>query len=189
MSREKTIKKPLQGAEFFEIIFKILKTEGKVPESLSYAEGYKYDGNPDMRLDEFEVQTTTSHGGNEGIYISISVNGRLSVDQKEIRCFTIGTIKSLYEDDNHYREMSILATEFYLTARKYIVEHDEDFTWDGFYVDYYTNEDINHGGYWCTTQERVEKNILQTNERSPGKYTYALVECCNTGTIKKRKLS
>lgn len=95
--------RPMTTEELFEKINGILKEKGKLPDILDY--GLATSNPIPIRTYEFDLGNSLNYGGNEGIYLELWIKYR--VENEECRA-SVGTYKTLYEDDNAMHIMASL---------------------------------------------------------------------------------
>ena len=115
------------------------------------------DKNEENILDiEFDVLATTKYGGNEGIYTDLWINGNIGNSQNN--SYHICTCKTLYEDDEHFRQMALFGAEFQILSRKWIDQHFDQLIRTGVKLTCYKNE-IEKAEYICCSKERAEEKL------------------------------
>lgn len=145
--------RPMTTEELFEKINSILKEKGKLPDILDYSHA---TSNPiPIRTYEFDLGNFLGYGGNEGIYLNLWIKYRV---ENEERRATIGTYKTLYEDDNAMHIMASLLADFIIEEHSYVNENLDDFTWEGADVHVLKeNGEKENWGYTCGTMEAALK--------------------------------
>lgn len=124
-------KSPFTTGEFFETVMGVLKEKGKVPPILDYANATR----DVVILDtsDFFLQQALNFGGNEGIYLDLSISIYDKEDRKYVRS-PLGVIKTLEESEWAFHTMGALAGDFTYSAVQYTREHSADFEWVGYSI-------------------------------------------------------
>lgn len=145
--------RPMTTGELFEKINSILKEKGKIPDILDYSLA---TSNPiPIRTYEFDLRNSLAYGGNEGIYLDLWIRYRM--ENEEHRA-SVGTYKTLYEDDNAMHIMASLLANFIIEEHSYVNNHLDDFTWKGADVHVLKeNGERMNWGYTCGTMESALK--------------------------------
>ncbi len=145
--------RPMTTEELFEKINSILKEKGKIPNILDY--GLATSNPIPIRTYEFDLRSSLNYGGNEGIYLDLWIEYRV---ENEKRRATIGTYKTLYEDDNAMHIMASLLADFIIEEYSYVNGNLDDFTWEGADVHVLKdNGERMNWGYTCGTMEAALK--------------------------------
>ena len=173
----KNTKKHLYTAvEIFKLIMQQLHQEGKVPDILDYelATNEEYE----FRDYGFDILGCVNYGC-EGIYLDLFWRGDIG-DSRGLRQGEIGTIKTLETSDEAFRTMAVLMADFQTTAHRFVNAHLDDFTWQGFDVDFYRyGSEERCYGVTCkayrTSEEAVSyaKREMRTYKTKP--FDYAVV--------------
>ena len=145
------LKKPMTTEEFFDRICEILKEKGMMLDILDYALATS-EPIP-MKTYEYSIRNNLDYGGSEGIYrdLWIEYYGEDSNKQRS----SLGTIKTLREDDEAMHIMANLLADFVTQQRRFA---NANFTWSG--ADAYAVDENGkrYGwGYSCGTMETAIK--------------------------------
>jgi len=124
------LERPWTFREFQNLVEKIAK-ENEVEgfEILEYFDSSALQRDEEILSIEFDCISKTDFGGSEGIY-----SGFYFRENGEEKRFAVA--KTLYNTDEAYIKMSLFAAKICLTVRKYVSEHEDEFTWKGFNVGY-----------------------------------------------------
>lgn len=156
-------KKPMTTEELFNIVCKILKEKGRLPDILDY-------GLPTYRpvpitTYEFDLKNNLGYGGSEGIYLDLwmeyCANGKTHAEG-------VGTFKTLREDDEAMHVMAALLADFIIEEYAYVNANLDDFTWGG--ADVYLADESGKrtgGGYSCGTMEAALKRKDELLKKYP----------------------
>lgn len=74
----------------------------------------------------FSIVGDLVYGGNEGIYLSMFVDGVINRDKGKERIH-VGTFKTLRDDREALKEMSVLMADFIYNGRKFVDDNLDDF--------------------------------------------------------------
>ena len=118
------LKKPMTTEELFDKIKGILQEKDKLPDILDYGLG-AYRSVP-IKTYEFDLKSNLAYGGSEGIYLDLWIE--YFEDDKK-RTSSIGTFKTLHENDEAMHTMAALLADFILEERAYVNANLDDFTW------------------------------------------------------------
>lgn len=165
------MKKPMKAYEFFELIIDKIKEQNRFPkitkdgneyELIDYTNSSRYgDGTTEITYYEFDIVTITKYGGCEGIYTDVSIVGRFNEfydnGMKELH---IGTIKTLFTDEEAMYSMFKLAADVYIIGTQYINDNIDDFSWLGFSIRHKDKK----GGFEVYTEEAVVKKLVQLKD-------------------------
>ncbi len=145
--------RPMTTEELFEKINSILIEKSKIPNILDY--GLATSNPIPIRTYEFDLRNSLNYGGNEGIYLVLWIEYWV---ENEKRKATIGTYKTLYEDDNAMHMMASLLADFIIEEYSYVNKNLDDFTWEGADVHALKeNGERMNWGYTCGTMEAASK--------------------------------
>lgn len=145
--------RPMTTEELFEKINSILKEKGKIQNILDY--GLATSNPIPIRTYEFDLRNSLNYGGNEGIYLVLWIE---YMEGNEKRRASIGTYKTLYEDDNAMHIMASLLADFIIEEYSYVNGNLDDFTWEGADVHALKeNGERLNWGYTCGTMEAALK--------------------------------
>ena len=145
--------RPMTTEELFEKINGILKEKGKLPDILDY--GHATSNPVPIKTYEFDLGNSLNYGGNEGIYLELWIKYR--VENEECRA-SVGTYKTLYEDDNAMHIIALLLADFIIEEHSYVNKNLDDFTWEGADVHALKeNGERANWGYTCGTMESALK--------------------------------
>lgn len=160
--------RPYKIFEFKRIVEQIAKEQG-----VEYLDQLDYFINSDYSkpekeqpvIDDWDVQfrSDTHWGGSEGIYSCITIKRyEFDSDGKNGKYveYDFGTMKTLGEKDEDFISMHTLAAKIILIAEHYMKEHEDEFKWSGYDLDYTTKDGLK-GGYICSCKE----NALRTAHR------------------------
>ena len=143
--------RPMTTEELFEKINSILIEKSKIPDILDY--GHATSNPIPIRTYEFDLGNSLNYGGNEGIYLNLWI--KYQVENEECRA-SVGTYKTLYEDDNAMHIMASLLADFIIEEHSYVNKNLDDFTWEGADVHALKeNGERMNWGYTCGTMEAV----------------------------------
>lgn len=148
-----TRKRPMTTEELFDIICKILKEKGRLPDILDY--GLATHNPVPITNYEYDLKNNLDYGGNEGIYLDLWIE--YTVDEK--RCANnLGTFKTLSTDDEAMHIMAALLADFIIEEYRYVNANLDDFTWEG--VTVHVIEESGEKSKWrysCGTMEAALK--------------------------------
>lgn len=113
----------------FEEIRDILEKEGKIPVILDYFLDEYY--RKEIRSYEFDICMSIGYAC-EGIYLDLYLDGELGYGEQQK--VGLGTAKTLESSDEAMRTMAVLGADFISTGTRYIKEHLDDFTWNGYNI-------------------------------------------------------
>ncbi len=122
-------KKPYSVGEFF---MEIAKCAGLSKEKMiDYYLGARED--IPITQTEFDIISTLSYGGSEGIYVDIYCRGKINdfSDYKELT--HIGTIKTLHEDDEAMTEMGAISGRIVAVGTSFLRKNSLNFTFEDSY--------------------------------------------------------
>ena len=145
-------KKPITTTEHFEQIYRILKANGMIPETLLDYGGAARVPVP-IKTYEFEIRSNLDYGSCEGIYLDLWIE---YYEEEKRQRKELGTFKTLQTDRAAMWRMAQLLADFIVEERKYINQHLDDFTWTG--VSVYAEEregEKSAAGYECANMERA----------------------------------
>lgn len=145
-------KKPMTTAEFFDKIVEIMKDNGSDFSRLEYAICTSYP--VPITTYEFSIKGDLNYGGSEGMYLDMSIE---RYDGNRVVSNPLGCMKILDADREAVHVLSDLLADFLYDGNKYTMQHLDDFTFEGFDVNYFNGDDVKIGGYECATIERAEK--------------------------------
>ena len=114
---------------------------------------------------EFDLKSNLGYGGSEGIYLDLWIE--YFEDDKK-RTSSIGTFKTLHENDEAMHTMAALLADFILEERAYVNANLDDFTWEG--VDVYPLDESGNRlkwGYSCNNMEVALKRKDELLEKHP----------------------
>lgn len=155
------IKKPTNQFLFDKVI-EILKKQGKLPNLLDYN---LHEHNLKEFSDyQFNVGYMLDYGGNEGIYLDVFVKGICDETQNTI-IVPLGIFKTLQTSEEAMVEMGKLAGHFTYALSKYVNSNLDDFTWKGYDINFYKEDDAYAYGYSCTTKERALQRAEEHNDK------------------------
>ena len=118
-------KKPYTISEFFNKVKKKLEVNGRMPAIIDYA--LPSDSYTPIKTDEFNITSRLKRGGSEGIYLDLYI-------EAEGHIINLGTIKTLYSDDDAMRTMGSLIGDIVLCVDDILNEEGDNFIWEGFNV-------------------------------------------------------
>lgn len=146
-------KRPMTTEELFDIICKILKEKGRLPDILDY--GLATHNPVPITNYEYDLKNNLDYGGNEGIYLDLWIE--YTVDEK--RCANnLGTFKTLSTDDEAMHIMAALLADFIIEEYRYVNANLDDFTWEGVTVHVIEESgEKSKWGYSCGTMEAALK--------------------------------
>lgn len=175
-------KKPMTTAELFDKIIAIMKENGSDFSKMDYASATSYP--VPITTEEFSVRVGLMYGGCEGAYFDASIerstkNGCVSNP--------LGYVKTLYTDLESLHCLSALMAEFLYYSGKYCNSHLDDFTWEGYDVYAYNEDDAKLCGFTCSSIEAAEKRKNALLESKEHKYAYIVVRDNSTRNEKVYK--
>ncbi len=151
--RVNTMKKPMTTGELFEKIKNILQEKNKLPDILDYSHTTS-DPVP-IRTYAFALGNCLDYGASEGIYLDLWIEYLVGNEEQQA---SIGTFKTLYEDDKAMHKMASLLADFIIEERNYVNGNLDDFTWEGADVHALKeNGERLNWGYTCPTMEAALK--------------------------------
>lgn len=133
----KTRKKPFTTGELFDTILQQIREDGKLPQHIDYAVATM--DSVDIKDYGFDVVGQVNYGGSEGIYVDVFTQGDIG-RCGELGAFSrheLGTIKTLEENDDAFRDMALLMAEFQVRTTRFIRRNMDDFEWTGYHIDFY----------------------------------------------------
>lgn len=147
------MKNPMTTEEYFNKICGILKEKGMMPDILDY--GLPTYHPVPMKTYEFDIGNNLDYGGSEGIYLDIWI---VYYEDGEKHVNSIGTFKTLREDDEAMHIMAKLLADFIIEERRFVNANLDDFTWKGADVHPIDESGKRMGwGYSCGTMEAALK--------------------------------
>ena len=146
-------KRPMTTEELFDIICKILKEKGRLPDILDY--GLATHSPVPITNYEYSLRNKLDYGGNEGIYLDLWIE---YIAEGKKCANGLGTFKTLRADDEAMHIMAALLADFIIEEYAYVNANLDDFTWEGADV-YPADESGNRkgGGCSCGTMEAALK--------------------------------
>lgn len=126
-------KKPINTGELFVKILEQLQEQHKVPAILDYYLPENVRECVPVMTDEFDILFHLNYGGSEGIYLDIYAYGAVT-EEDENKKYSLGTCKTLHEDDSAMHTMAVLGADFVCEGRRYVREHSDDLRFTGFQV-------------------------------------------------------
>lgn len=126
-------KKPMNTGELFTRIVERLKERHKLPDILDYCLPENVRECVPVRSCSFDILFHLNYGGSEGIYLDVYAQGAVTEDGEDKK-YSLGTCKTLHEDDSAMHTMAVLGADFVCEGRRYIREHCDDFCFTGFNV-------------------------------------------------------
>ena len=158
------LKKPMTTEEFFDKMCEILKEKGMMPDILDYALATSEP--VPMETYEYGIRNNLDYGGSEGIYLDLWIE-YYGEDGNKQRS-SLGTIKTLREDDEAMHIMANLLADFVTQQRRFANANLDDFTWRG--ADTYAVDENGkrYGwGYSCGTMGAAIKKKDELLEKYP----------------------
>lgn len=156
-----TVKKPTNQFLFDKVV-EILKEQGKLPDILDYS---LHEHTPKEFSDyQFNCGYMLDYGGSEGIYLDVFVKGLCDETENHSRVF-LGTFKTLQTSEDAMVEMGKLAGYFSFALSKYVNSNLDYFTWKGFDVNFYKEDDSYAFGYSCSTKEKAMQRAEENKEK------------------------
>ena len=146
-------KRPMTTGELFDVICKILKEKGKMPNILDY--GLATHNPAPITNYEYSLINKLDYGGNEGIYLDLWIE--YIADGKKY-ANVLGIFKTLSTDDEAMHIMAALLADFIIEEYAYVNANPDDFTWEG--ADVHVIEESGEKskwGYSCGTMEAALK--------------------------------
>lgn len=119
--------------ELFRLIDAKLKTEGLLPDILDY--GMATSKPQPIKTICWDTIGRVNFGGSEGIYLDLWLEG--DVGNGKAEQVGLGTYKTLLDDKDAFKAMSVLNAEFVFAVRAFVEEHMDDFNWIGYDVHFY----------------------------------------------------
>jgi len=101
---------------------------------------------------DFSVSGKVDYGSSEGIYLDLMIEGCFGPDN-EYRRESLGTIKTLSDSDEAYRDFCNLTADFVFGVRTYKQEHRDELIRKGFRI---RKKDSNAKKYVYTASEAYE---------------------------------
>lgn len=162
-----TIKRKYTNKELFYHIEEILKEKGLLPEILEYslAENYHLKEFADY---EWDIMGDLDFGC-EGIYLSVYAEGCVTEQGKDEKVH-LGTFKTLEAGRPALYIMAKLQADFMWETREFVNNHLADFTWYGYDVDFYKDEQKMFG-MSCKNYDSKQRVLRLHLDR----YDYAIV--------------
>ena len=160
--------------QLFNTINRKLKEDGLLPDILEYG----LAGREELPVKTISWDTIgiVNFGGNEGIYLDISLEGDIGDDRDKVH---LGTYKTLDRNKDAFKKMGDLNAEFVFALDAFVKEHWEDFNWTGCDVVFHS-EDGKTMKYWSPGEENV-KRLCENTFRLYPKYKTAVVTDNATG--------
>lgn len=106
---------------------------------------------------EFDVIAKTKWGGCEGIYTDVYIDGNIG-SNNGIENLHVMTLKTLYEDDEHFRKMTSIGAEFQIEARHFIEKNRKELIRTGYGVGR-MDENMEYSGVWITRSKDSAKSL------------------------------
>lgn len=119
--------------ELFRLIDAKLKDAGLLPDILDY--GLATSKHRAVKTIYWDTIGRVNFGASEGIYLDLWLEGDIGAGMAEK--VGLGTYKTLREDKEAFKAMSILNAEFVFAIRAFVDEHMDDFNWIGYDVHFY----------------------------------------------------
>lgn len=155
------------NAALFDSITELLKEQRLFPDILDYS----LSGGSVTEIFNYQWDTIGRlyFGSNEGIYLDVYAEGFVTTSGRyeQIR---LGTFKTLHENLDALYKMAKLQADFMWKTRKFVNDHLDDFTWIGYNVTFY-KDDNRKATYTCCT-EGAKNRLLE--DQLP-RYSYAAV--------------
>lgn len=136
---------------FYQILIK-LKESNLIPSIIDYSLGCNYPVRVDT--DEWNCVFRVEFGTNEGIFLSIYLEGNIS---KDIEKAELGTFKTLYESKEAYKAMSDLGVEFVFALSEFVDANPDSFCWTGYSLR--SDGDQDRLSMWCGTHQSAMKRL------------------------------
>ena len=136
---------------FYQILIK-LKESNLIPSIIDYSLGCNYPVRVDT--DEWDCVFRVEFGTNEGIFLSIYLEGNIS---KDIEKAELGTFKTLYESKEAYKAMSDLGVEFVFALSEFVDANPDSFCWTGYSLR--SDGDQDRLSMWCGTHQSAMKRL------------------------------
>lgn len=140
-------------SDIFYIILNKLKESNLLPTSIiDYSLGCNYPVRVDT--DEWNCVFRVEFG-NEGIYLTVYLEGNIS---KDVERAELGTFKTLYESKEAYKAMSDLGVEFVFALREFVDANPDSFCWTGYSLRSDGDQD-DRLSMWCGTHQSAMKQL------------------------------
>lgn len=157
-------RKPMNTGDLFIRIVERLKEQHKLPDILDYSLPVTDRNCVPVMTDEFDILFHLNYGGSEGIYLDIYAYGAVT-EEDENKKYSLGTCKTLHEDDSAMHTMAVLGADFVCEGRRYVREHSDDLRFTGFKVTLFKRKEENgelkqmSGSVTCFSQEAVNTHL------------------------------
>lgn len=161
--------------ELFRMIDGKLKQAGMLPDILDY--GLPTQEHRSVKTISWDTIGIVNFGSSEGVYLDIYLMGDIGGRQTER--VKLGTYKTLSEDKEAFKAMSILNAEFVFAMREFVNAHMDDFNWIGYDVHFY-RDGKKVIGYTTSRDLASAKEFARARGRRDG-YDYAILINNETG--------
>lgn len=149
-------KKLYHTDELFNLIDAKLKEAGLRPDILDY--GLATSEHRPVKTIYWDTIGRINFGGSEGIYLDLWLEGDIGAGK--YAKIELGTYKTLRDDKEAFKAMSILNAEFVFAMRDFVNEHMDDFNWIGYDVRFY-RDGKKAGGYSGAKDLSAVRRLIQ----------------------------
>lgn len=163
-------KEPYTNKELFEIIIKKVAEKNEKSKILDY---YLGEGEIKLIKDyQFDCCFKLDYGCNEGIYLDCYIIGIVDETNEYIRV-SLGTLKTLDTSDIAMHDMADLEADFIIEMKKFVDSNLNDFTWQGYGLKIYDENDKYIFGYDINNIEKVTSKKEELEKT--GKYNKIVI--------------
>ena len=165
MMKEDNKKEPMNTGDLFCRLYEHLLEQHKIPNILEYNLPVSASERVPIVTNDFDVLFHLNYGGSEGIYLDVYIRGAVTCDDVD-ETYSIGTFKTLEEDDCSMRTMALLGADLICEGRRYIRENRDDFQFTGYQILLYSkDEDENDKQVFCPYTVASQKGLIPALER------------------------
>lgn len=143
MMKEDNKKEPMNTGDLYCRLYEHLLEQHKIPNILDYHLPVSESERVPIVTNNFDVLFHLNYGGSEGIYLDAYIRGAVTSDDVD-ETYSIGTFKTLEEDDCSMRTMALLGADLICEGGRYIRENEDDFAFSGYRISYYTQKPSNN---------------------------------------------
>ncbi len=159
--------KPINTRDLFNKIYEILKNKDRIPGILEY--GSPAFNPVSLTNWNFDLKNNLDYGSSEGIYLDLWADYH---SDGEIRKISIGTFKTLQDDQEAMRAMGMLLADFIVELYDYVHKNPDVFTWEGFNL--YPLDASGKKLSWHCTFDNVS-DALKMKDNLLEKYSYVCI--------------
>lgn len=155
--------KPMTAADLFNKICDILKEKEAFPNFLDYV--IREHVSTPITTYEFSLGNNLDYGSSEGIYLDLWIT---TYSDNKPQNKSLGTFKTLRDDQEAMRIMGKLLADFIIETRAYVNANLDDFTWEGADIHIFDENGRQlNGEYSCGSMERALKKKDELLQKYP----------------------